>query len=213
MLAAREEELHHDCEHRHGGPRRPSRPIRAGRPRRAKPVAAPPAAPSRPRQPVQARNAALEDELARLGAAPEICPDYPPDAAQRWDQMLRARQAAAADIRQMQDRSRARLALSLSAFALGLSGVDAGDPRRGAAEASFARQVAMYLVHTGFGMSLARVADAFRRDRSTAGYACRLVEERRDDPQFDDWIAALRNEKRPEKHAEKPQSQKLQRQK
>lgn len=56
--------------------------------------------------------------------------------------------------------------------------------RRGARTA-FARQVAMYLAHIGFGLSFAQVGRLFDRDRTTAAHACRLVEDRRDDPGFD----------------------------
>lgn len=54
-----------------------------------------------------------------------------------------------------------------------------------------ARQVAMYVATVGFGMSYARVAAALGRDRSTVQHACRVVEDRRDDPTFDRWIEAL----------------------
>jgi len=43
----------------------------------------------------------------------------------------------------------------------------------------------MYLTHVVFEMSLARVADAFGRDRTTAAHACHLIEDGRDDPAFD----------------------------
>jgi chromosomal replication initiation ATPase DnaA len=49
----------------------------------------------------------------------------------------------------------------------------------------------MYLAHVGFGMSLARVAAAFGRDRSTVAHACHLVENRRDEAAFDAWMAQL----------------------
>jgi chromosomal replication initiation ATPase DnaA len=49
----------------------------------------------------------------------------------------------------------------------------------------------MYLCHVAFEMSLARVASAFDRDRSTVGYACHSVEDRRENPQFDAWVDAL----------------------
>lgn len=50
---------------------------------------------------------------------------------------------------------------------------------------------AMYIAAVGFGMSYARVAAALGRDRSTVQHACRVVEDRRDDPAFDMWIDAL----------------------
>lgn len=62
---------------------------------------------------------------------------------------------------------------------------------RGPADAAFARQVAMYAVYVSFGVSLARVAAAFGRDRSTVAHACHLVEDRRDDPELDAWLDNL----------------------
>ncbi len=56
---------------------------------------------------------------------------------------------------------------------------------------AFARQTAMYLTHVAFGMSLAQVASAFGRDRTTVAHACHVVEERRDDPSFDEHLDAL----------------------
>lgn len=52
---------------------------------------------------------------------------------------------------------------------------------RGKKKVAFARQVAMYLAHVTFGMSLGEVGMSFGRDRSTARHACRLVEDRRED--------------------------------
>jgi chromosomal replication initiation ATPase DnaA len=88
------------------------------------------------------------------------------------------------------DRARVEMALALAAGALDRSIEEMrGDAR--SPKAVFARQVAMYVANVGFGMSCARVAAAMGRDRSTVAYACRAVEERRDDPAFDRWIDAL----------------------
>jgi chromosomal replication initiation ATPase DnaA len=83
------------------------------------------------------------------------------------------------------DRARARLARGIAAYAFGLDEADLDQPTRGRAEAALARQTAMYLAHTGFEMSLQRVAAAFDRDRSTVAHACHKIEDRRDDPRFD----------------------------
>jgi hypothetical protein len=56
---------------------------------------------------------------------------------------------------------------------------------------AFARQSAMYLAHIVFGLTLTDVGRAFGRDRTTAAYACELVENRRDDPVLDAAIEAL----------------------
>jgi chromosomal replication initiation ATPase DnaA len=56
---------------------------------------------------------------------------------------------------------------------------------RGSARTAFARQVAMYLAHVGCGVSLTEVGHLFDRDRTTVAHACSLVEDKRDDPDFD----------------------------
>ncbi|HVY00862.1 MAG TPA: helix-turn-helix domain-containing protein [Pseudorhodoplanes sp.] len=62
---------------------------------------------------------------------------------------------------------------------------------RGNARAAFARQSAMYLAHIAFGLSCTDVGLLFGRDRTTAAHACRVIEERRDDPFFDAVLSAL----------------------
>ena len=57
--------------------------------------------------------------------------------------------------------------------------------RRPARAAAFDRQIAMYLAHVGFGLSMAEVGKAFGRDRTTVVHACHLIEDRRDDCRFD----------------------------
>lgn len=62
---------------------------------------------------------------------------------------------------------------------------------RGTYLVAFARQAAMYLAHVAFGLTYTEVGRAFGRDRTTAAHACRLIEERRDDPAVDALLAAL----------------------
>lgn len=58
-------------------------------------------------------------------------------------------------------------------------------PTRRRASVAQARQVAMYLTHVIYGFSLSAVGRHFGRDRTTAAHACRLIEDRRDDENFD----------------------------
>lgn len=58
-------------------------------------------------------------------------------------------------------------------------------PTRRSAPVAQARQVAMYLTHVVYGVSLASVGHHFGRDRTTAAHACRRIEDRRDDASFD----------------------------
>jgi chromosomal replication initiation ATPase DnaA len=89
------------------------------------------------------------------------------------------------------DQDRAYLAAALVAYALGLRVEVILSQDRGRPLNARARQIAMYLLYVGLGMSLARVALAFERDRSTVSYACRLIEEYREDADFDTWIEQL----------------------
>jgi chromosomal replication initiation ATPase DnaA len=89
------------------------------------------------------------------------------------------------------DEAAARLAASVAGYGLGVSPEDILSQGRGSIAAAFARQVAMYLCHSGFQLSLTRVAVAFGRDRSTVSYACHLIEDRREEAQFDLWLGSL----------------------
>lgn len=64
-------------------------------------------------------------------------------------------------------------------------------PSRCRADVAFARQTAMYLAHVVLGLSYSAIGRLFQRDRTTAAHACRLVEERRDDPAIDRLLYML----------------------
>lgn len=56
---------------------------------------------------------------------------------------------------------------------------------RRSAKTAFARQVIMYVAHTTFGLQYIEIADVFDRDRTTVSHACKVVEDRRDEPSID----------------------------
>jgi hypothetical protein len=58
---------------------------------------------------------------------------------------------------------------------------------------AFARQSAMYLAHVSLGLNYSEIGRAFGRDRTTAAYACRMIEDRRDDPAVDGVLGSLEN--------------------
>lgn len=93
--------------------------------------------------------------------------------------------------RRHHDLNAARLAAGVVGYAFDLDGQGILAARRGNQDLARARQVAMYLAHVSFGMSLARVAYAFSRDRSTVAHACHVVEDWREDPDFDLWLDRL----------------------
>lgn len=89
------------------------------------------------------------------------------------------------------ERDRAYLAAALVGYALGLRTKEILSGDRGSPVHCRARHIAMYLLYAGLGLSLARVSSAFGRDRSTIARACRIVEDYREDIDFDTWIEQL----------------------
>ena len=76
-----------------------------------------------------------------------------------------------------------------AAFAVPVGALNASSRR--SPYVAFARQSAMYLAHVAFGLNYSEVARAFGRDRTTAAYACQLIEQRRDDPTIDALLGSL----------------------
>lgn len=64
-------------------------------------------------------------------------------------------------------------------------------PTRGPAQVAVARQVAMYLAHVACGLSLTDAGALFGRDRTTVAHACQVVEDKREEPAFDQAIELL----------------------
>lgn len=84
------------------------------------------------------------------------------------------------------DEGRLRLAIELAVtWVFGVRHCDIVRATRGRARVALARQVAMYLAHVVFGLSLTQVGLVFGRDRTTVAHACSVIEDRRDDACFD----------------------------
>ncbi len=64
-------------------------------------------------------------------------------------------------------------------------------PTRKGANAALARQVAMYICHVTLGFSFSEIGELFGRDRTTASHACKVIEDRRDNAEFDRFIIRL----------------------
>ena len=62
-------------------------------------------------------------------------------------------------------------------------------PGRCADAISRVRQIAMYVTHVVLGLSMTEIGKGFGRDRTTVMHACHLVEDLRDDDDFDQIIA------------------------
>ncbi|WP_160005404.1 helix-turn-helix domain-containing protein [Rhizobium sp. 18055] len=53
------------------------------------------------------------------------------------------------------------------------------------------RQIAMYVCHVALQIPILEIGVAFGRDRTTVSHACHVVEDRRDDPAYDEFVAAV----------------------
>ena len=53
------------------------------------------------------------------------------------------------------------------------------------------RQIGMYVAHVIAGLSMNEVGIGFERDRSTVAHACHLIEDLRDDPDFERVIVMI----------------------
>ena len=62
-------------------------------------------------------------------------------------------------------------------------------PVRGTDEIARVRQIAMYVAHVVLGLTMTDIGRGFGRDRTTVMHACHLVEDLRDDRDFDQIIA------------------------
>ena len=87
--------------------------------------------------------------------------------------------------------ARCRCLEAVVASTFRLSRDDLRRSSRGEAQIAFARQVAMYVAHVWFALSLTEVGRRFDRDRTTVAHACRVVEDRRDDPRVDRVVSAI----------------------
>ncbi|MDE2184171.1 MAG: chromosomal replication initiator DnaA [Alphaproteobacteria bacterium] len=91
-------------------------------------------------------------------------------------------------------RQRALRAQGVVAQATGVPQNQLCAPARGGTKAAFARQMAMYLCHAVYRMTLHQVACAFGRDPTTVARAIRIVERQRADPDLDRtlrWLEAM----------------------
>lgn len=84
-----------------------------------------------------------------------------------------------------------RLAAGITGYSLGLPSEAILNGGQREHRITRARQIAMYLSHVVLGMSLARIASATGRDRSTVAYGCHRIEDFREDPTIDLWLEDL----------------------
>ncbi len=75
--------------------------------------------------------------------------------------------------------------------AFGVESKELRAPNRCRRNIARVRQIGMYVAHTSFGMVMRDVAEGFSRDRTTVMHACHLVEDMRDDADFDAVVSSF----------------------
>ncbi len=93
--------------------------------------------------------------------------------------------------RRLSDRTVCRVVRQVVAELIMLSGDRVLVRRDRRRMACHVRQISMYVCHVALSMPQHEIAAAFGRDRTTVGHACHVVEDRRDDPFFDDFVSAI----------------------
>ncbi|PYE88367.1 helix-turn-helix domain-containing protein [Phyllobacterium leguminum] len=78
----------------------------------------------------------------------------------------------------------------LAAF-FGVPGHELRSGERCRREVARVRQIGMYVAHTILSMTMTEVARGFGRDRSTVMHACHLIEDARENKEFDVILAAF----------------------
>lgn len=76
-------------------------------------------------------------------------------------------------------------AIDLLSVLFGVEAAELRSPTRARKNTARVRQIGMYALNVGLGMKMGDIALGFRRDRSTVIHACHLVEDLRDDAEFD----------------------------
>lgn len=75
--------------------------------------------------------------------------------------------------------------IDIASALFGISGKELREPGRSNSAVTRVRHIAMYVTHVSLGLTMKEVGYGFARDKTTVMYGCHLIEDLRDDPEFD----------------------------
>lgn len=75
--------------------------------------------------------------------------------------------------------------IDIMAALFNVSGRQLRSPQRDRKDIARVRQIGMYIARVTLCLNIRLIADGFARDKSTVTYACHLIEDLRDDEEFD----------------------------
>ena len=81
--------------------------------------------------------------------------------------------------------------VDIAAALFNVSGKELRRPGRSTLDITRVRQIAMYVGHVVLRLNMTDVGRGFGRDRTTVLYACHLIEDMRDDADFDRIVATM----------------------
>lgn len=79
--------------------------------------------------------------------------------------------------------------IDIAAAIFEVSGRELREPGRSTSPVARVRQIAMYVAHVVLELTMKEVGLGFARDRTTVMYACHLIEDLREDIEFDRIVA------------------------
>ena len=79
--------------------------------------------------------------------------------------------------------------IDIAAALFNVSGKELREPGKSGLQIARVRQIAMYVAHVALRLRMRDIGHGFGRDRTTVVYACHLVEDMRDDEDFDRIVA------------------------
>jgi len=81
----------------------------------------------------------------------------------------------------------------LSAAIFNVSGNDLRRTGLSTTSVARVREIGMYVAHVILGLTMTAIGRGFGRDRTTVQHACHLVEDMRDDEEFDQIVKMVEN--------------------
>lgn len=75
--------------------------------------------------------------------------------------------------------------IDMMAALFNVSGRQLRSPKRDSKDVARVRQIGMYIARVTLCLNIRLIADGFARDKSTVTHACHLIEDLRDDEEFD----------------------------
>lgn len=108
-----------------------------------------------------------------------------PEASILWPDIADAAFASQPGNREERTIALCEAMIDITAALFNVSGRELRKSGRSSMGISRVRQVAMYVAHVVLRLNMADIGKAFGRDRTTVLYACHLIEDLRDDDEFD----------------------------